>query len=98
MAKKSQFNPEWPTLQEQGVKEVDASNWTLLLAPKGTPQAIIDKLNAEVVKILNMPDVKERFAAGGVETTPSSSGSTRSPHQAGSRAVRRDRAEGQHQA
>ncbi len=71
MAKKSQFNPEWPTLQEQGVKEIDASNWTLLLAPKGTPQAIIDKLNAEVVKILNLPDVKERFAAGGVETTPS---------------------------
>jgi tripartite-type tricarboxylate transporter receptor subunit TctC len=42
-----------------------------LLAPKGTPQAIIDKINAELVKILNMPDVKERFAAGGVETTPS---------------------------
>jgi tripartite-type tricarboxylate transporter receptor subunit TctC len=42
-----------------------------LLAPKGRPQAIIDKINAELVKILNMPDVKERFAAGGVETTPS---------------------------
>jgi tripartite-type tricarboxylate transporter receptor subunit TctC len=72
MARKSQFNPEWPTMQEQGVKEIDASNWTLLLAPKGTPQAIIDKLNAEVVKILNMPDIKERFAGGGVETAPSS--------------------------
>jgi tripartite-type tricarboxylate transporter receptor subunit TctC len=71
-AKKSQYNPEWPTLQEQGVKEVDASNWTLLIAPKGTPQAIIDQLNTEVVKILKMPDVKERFAAGGVETVPSS--------------------------
>jgi tripartite-type tricarboxylate transporter receptor subunit TctC len=70
-AKPSKFNPEWPTLQSQGVKDVDASNWTLLLAPKGTPQAIIDKLNAELVKILNMPDVKERFAGGGVETTPS---------------------------
>ncbi len=70
-AQPSKLNPEWPTLQSQGVKDVDASNWTLLLAPKGTPQAIIDKLNAELVKILNMPDVKERFAAGGVETTPS---------------------------
>ena len=70
-AQPSKFNPEWPTLQSQGVKDVDASNWTLLLAPKGTPQPIIDKINAEVVKILNMPDVKERFAAGGVETTPS---------------------------
>ena len=68
----SKLNPEWPTLQEAGVKEVDASNWTALFAPKGTPQAIVDKLNAEVVKILNMPDVKERFAGGGVETIPSS--------------------------
>jgi tripartite-type tricarboxylate transporter receptor subunit TctC len=72
-AQPSKFNPEWPTLQSQGVKDVDASNWTLLLAPKGTPQPIVDKINAEVVKVLNMPDVKERFAAGGVETTPSTS-------------------------
>lgn len=67
-AKPSKFNPEWPTLQKEGVPDVDASNWTALYAPKGTPQPIIDKLNAEVVKILNMPDVKERFAGGGVET------------------------------
>jgi tripartite-type tricarboxylate transporter receptor subunit TctC len=72
MGKRSKLNPEWPTLQEAGVKEVDASNWTALFAPKGTPQAIVDRLNAEVVKILNMPDVKERFASGGVETIPSS--------------------------
>ena len=72
MAKRSKFSPDWPTLQEAGVTEVDASNWTALFAPKGTPQPIIDKLNTEVVKILNMPDVKERFAGGGVETIPSS--------------------------
>jgi tripartite-type tricarboxylate transporter receptor subunit TctC len=47
------------------------SNWTLFLAPAGTPQAILDKLNAEVVKILAMPDVKDRFAGGGVVTIPS---------------------------
>ena len=70
-ARPSKFNPEWPTLQSQGVKDVDASNWTLLLAPKGTPKAIVDKLQAEVAKILAMPDVKERFAGGGVETIPS---------------------------
>jgi tripartite-type tricarboxylate transporter receptor subunit TctC len=70
-AKRTQFGPDWPTLQEAGVAEVSASTWTALLAPKGTPQAIIDKLNAEVVKILNMPDVKERFAGGGVDTIPS---------------------------
>ena len=72
MAKRSTLNPEWPTLQQEGVKEIDASNWTALFAPKATPQPIIDKLNAEVVKILNMPDVKERFAGGVVVTIPSS--------------------------
>jgi tripartite-type tricarboxylate transporter receptor subunit TctC len=72
MAKRSTLNPEWPTLRQAGVKEIDASNWTALFAPKATPQPVIDKLNAEVVKILNMPDVKERFAGGGVVTIPSS--------------------------
>jgi tripartite-type tricarboxylate transporter receptor subunit TctC len=71
-AKRSKFGPEWPTLQEAGVADVDASTWTALLAPKGTAQPIIDKLNAEVVNILNMPDIKERFATGGVDTIPSS--------------------------
>jgi tripartite-type tricarboxylate transporter receptor subunit TctC len=69
--KPSKFSPEWPTLQSQGVKDVDASNWTLLLAPKGTPKEIVDKLQAEVAKILDMQDVKDRFAGGGVETIPS---------------------------
>jgi tripartite-type tricarboxylate transporter receptor subunit TctC len=69
-AKRSTFNPEWPTLQEGGVPDVNVSNWTCLMAPKGTPQAIIDKLHDEVVKILAMPDIKERFAAGGATTVP----------------------------
>jgi tripartite-type tricarboxylate transporter receptor subunit TctC len=71
-AKRSKFGPDWPTLQEAGVPEINASTWTALLAPKGTPQPVIDKLNAEVVKILNMGDIKERFATGGVDTIPSS--------------------------
>jgi tripartite-type tricarboxylate transporter receptor subunit TctC len=54
------------------VADVNASIWTALLAPKGTPQPIIDRLNAEVVKALKMPDVKERLVAGGVEAIPSS--------------------------
>jgi tripartite-type tricarboxylate transporter receptor subunit TctC len=71
-ARRSKLNPEWPTLQEQGVKDVDASNWTALLAPKGTPKEIVDKFHAEIVKILAMPDIKDRFASGGVETIGSS--------------------------
>jgi tripartite-type tricarboxylate transporter receptor subunit TctC len=68
---RSPLNPEWPTLREQGVTEVNGSNWTALFAPKGTPQAIIDKLNADVVRALDSPDVKERFASGGAQAIPS---------------------------
>ena len=68
---RSPLNPEWPTLAQEGAGDISASNWTALLAPKGTPQPIIDKLAAKVVEILNLPDVKSRFAAGGVSTSPS---------------------------
>ena len=71
-AKRSKFGPQWPTLREAGVPEINASTWTALLAPKGTLAAVIEKLNTEVVKILNMADIKERFATGGVDTIPSS--------------------------
>jgi tripartite-type tricarboxylate transporter receptor subunit TctC len=70
-ATRSPLNPDWPTLREQGIADVNASNWTALFAPKGTPQAIIDKLNTDVVKALNSPDVKERFTSGGVQAIPS---------------------------
>jgi tripartite-type tricarboxylate transporter receptor subunit TctC len=69
-AKRSPLNPQWPTLQEQGAGDISASNWTALLAPKAVPQPIIDKLSAKVVEILNLADVKDRFAAGGVSTIP----------------------------
>ena len=98
MAKRSQFSPDWPTLQQAGVKEVDASNWTALFAPKGTPQPIIDKLNAEVVKILALPDVKERFAAGGVETIPSSAADLDARVTHDIRALQGHRPEGEHPA
>jgi tripartite-type tricarboxylate transporter receptor subunit TctC len=68
---RSPLNPEWPTLAQEGAGDISASNWTALFAPSGTPQPIIDKLQAKVAEILNMPDVKARFAAGGVSTIPS---------------------------
>ena len=70
-ARRSKLNSNWPTLQEQGVADVDASNWTALFAPKGTPDAIVNKINSDVVKVLESTDVKERFAAGGVDVIPS---------------------------
>ena len=71
MANRSRLNPEWPTLQEAGIADVDASLWTGLIVPKKTPQPIVDKLNSAVVEILKMSEIKDRFAALGIETIPS---------------------------
>ncbi len=64
-AKRSFVDKSWPTLIESGVPGVSSSIWAGLFAPKGVPQPIIDKLHAEIAKILELPAVKERFAAGG---------------------------------
>jgi tripartite-type tricarboxylate transporter receptor subunit TctC len=67
-AKRSAVDPSWPTIQETGVREVDTSIWTGLFAPKGAPQPVIEKLYAEVAKILELPEVREQFATGGAST------------------------------
>ena len=68
-AKRSAQFKDWPTLQEAGnVKDVDASIWTGLFAPKGTPKPILDRLHAEMVAVLAAPEVREKFAQGGAET------------------------------
>jgi tripartite-type tricarboxylate transporter receptor subunit TctC len=69
-AKRSTFNPEWPTLQESGAPDVDVSNWTALFAPAGTPQPIIDKIHQAVIEALKMPDFQQRLAAGGAVSVP----------------------------
>jgi tripartite-type tricarboxylate transporter receptor subunit TctC len=57
--------PDVPTIAEAGYKGFDANTWFGLVAPKGTPTAIVDKINAEVNKVLSSSDVKEKFAAEG---------------------------------
>ena len=64
-ATRSFVDKSWPTLIESGIPGVSSSIWAGLFAPKGVPQPIIDKLYAEIAKILELPEVKERFAAGG---------------------------------
>jgi tripartite-type tricarboxylate transporter receptor subunit TctC len=64
-AERSFVDKSWPTLIESGVPGVSSSIWAGLFAPKGVPQPIIEKLYGEIAKILQMPEVKERFAAGG---------------------------------
>ncbi|MEO7762475.1 MAG: tripartite tricarboxylate transporter substrate binding protein [Casimicrobiaceae bacterium] len=57
--------PDTPTVAEAGIKGIDTGIWLGLFAPAGTPPAIVAKLNAEVNKVLQMPDVREKIATGG---------------------------------
>lgn len=64
--------PEVPTIAEAGLAGFDVNGWYGLYAPAGTPKDIITRLNAEVVKILAMPDVKARLLDAGIIATSSS--------------------------
>ena len=69
--------PNVPTMQESGFKGFDVSSWFGLMAPAGTPQPIIDKLNAAVLKALAKPDVQKKMFDLGAEpqkTTPAEFG------------------------
>src|SRR5439155_18785664 len=57
--------PEVPTLQEAGIANFDISQWQGVLAPAGTPKAIVDRLNAEIVKAMRSSDVRERIVTQG---------------------------------
>jgi tripartite-type tricarboxylate transporter receptor subunit TctC len=59
--------PNVPTTAEVGLKDFNATNWFGLAAPKGTPQPIIDKMQAEVKKALSSADLLKRFADQGAE-------------------------------
>ena len=59
--------PEVPTFAELGYPGIEVSLWYGVMAPAGTPKAIIERLNGEIVKILNLPDIRERFASQGAE-------------------------------
>jgi tripartite-type tricarboxylate transporter receptor subunit TctC len=71
-AKRTSAMPELPTMAEAGLRGYEATAWFALLAPAKTPAAVIGKLNAEAVSILQLPDVKERLASQGADTMPGS--------------------------
>lgn len=60
-----------PTMAEAGLPQYDSEIWLGLAAPAGTPAAVIKRINADVTKILNEPEVKEKLAEQGIETRPS---------------------------
>ena len=61
------YLPNVPTLQEAGVKDFNTAPWQGVLAPAGTPAAIIDYLHAQIAAVLRMDDVRERFATQGTD-------------------------------
>jgi len=71
-SKRSSFNPQWRTLQEEGVPKIDASNWVGMFAPKSVPKSIVEKLHDEIQKILVTADIRKLFAVGGADTMPMS--------------------------
>lgn len=65
-SKRSAMLPTTPTLDEAGIKGIDTGIWLGLFAPVGTPPAIVARLNSEINKVLQMPDVREKLINGGV--------------------------------
>jgi len=70
-AKRSGLVPDLPTIAEAGVKDFEANNWYGILAPAQTPRPIIDRLNKEIVAVLNAPDIKAFLFKQGLDVAPS---------------------------
>ncbi len=68
---RSPLMPQVGTFREQGYADLDIYIWAAISAPAGTPDAVISRLNAEFVKALNVPEVKEKWRAWDFETLPS---------------------------
>jgi tripartite-type tricarboxylate transporter receptor subunit TctC len=69
--KRSPQLPDVPTVAESGVPGFEVTVWYGLCAPAGVPKPIVARLNADIVKTLNVPEVKERLAQNSIEATPS---------------------------
>jgi tripartite-type tricarboxylate transporter receptor subunit TctC len=65
--KRSAITPDLPTVAEAGVKGYEATIWLGIMAPAGTPRAVVDRLNAEVTKVVNRADVKKLWGEQGAQ-------------------------------
>jgi tripartite-type tricarboxylate transporter receptor subunit TctC len=71
-AKRNAQLPEVPTIAESGVPGFEVMVWYGLSAPAGTPKSIVAKINADALKVLRMPEIRQRLEQQGIEPTPSS--------------------------
>jgi tripartite-type tricarboxylate transporter receptor subunit TctC len=62
---RSSVSPELPTVNDDGVSKYEAVIWLGMMAPAGTPEAVVTRLNTEINKIVNSPDVKAAWAKQG---------------------------------
>lgn len=69
--KRSPFLPNVPTIAESGYPGYEATNWYAYVAPAKTPREIVERLNRELVKVLNAPEVREQLGQHGMEANPS---------------------------
>jgi tripartite-type tricarboxylate transporter receptor subunit TctC len=69
---RSAILPEVPTLAESGFPGFDMVSWQALLAPAGTPRPVIDRLNAEVGRVLRTPEMKEKMSGLGTDIVANS--------------------------
>ena len=69
--RRSELTPGIPTVAEMGVPGYDATIWQGILAPAGTSNAIINKLNKDIVTLLAIPEIKEQFKKQGADASPS---------------------------
>jgi tripartite-type tricarboxylate transporter receptor subunit TctC len=70
--KRAELQPDVPTMVESGVADFEITSWFGLLAPAGTPAAVVGRLNAEMVKVLAREDVKSILGAQGLNVAASS--------------------------
>ena len=69
-SKRAKVLPEVPTLAESGLKGFDVASWQAIFAPAGTPPAIVNRLNAELTRIVGETQVAARLYTMGVENVP----------------------------
>jgi tripartite-type tricarboxylate transporter receptor subunit TctC len=65
--KRSAIMPDLPTIAEGGVKGYETTIWLGLMAPAGTPRPVVERLNSEINKVINRPDVRQNWAEQGAQ-------------------------------
>jgi tripartite-type tricarboxylate transporter receptor subunit TctC len=75
-AKRNAATPQLPTMAESGLPGFESGTWFAVLAPAGTPREVVARLSAEIGKLTQHPDTREKLAAQGAEALTMNPGET----------------------